>query len=186
MVLTVCFRKGRCGKRPYLVRGEVGEGGKGAGGPVAADNLGDGEKRTPVVGQAIESAGRQNRVAGGQGAVIVFGPASEFAGKDLFKLGVLSVEAAAELTGLGWNQGNQDGAVVECGRELTDAGQHDWGKGFEGANGTRPFAAVRASVPFVTGVKETAQFVGLVEISVHLIEQENGLFLVHDAEQDGG
>src|SRR6266705_3132372 len=121
MVLTVCFRKGRCpersefhSKRPYLVRGEFGESVSGALGPVATDNLGDGEKRAPVVGQAIESAGRQNRVAGGQGVVIVFGPASEFAGKHLFDVGVLSVEAAAELTGLGWNQGNQDGAVVEC------------------------------------------------------------------------
>src|SRR5438093_7572250 len=109
--------------------GEVVEGGKGPGGPLAADNLGDGEKRTPVVGQAIESAGRQNRVAGGQVVVIVFGPASEFAGKDLFKVGVMFVKASAELAGPGGNQGNKNGAIVECGREFTDAGQHGRGEG---------------------------------------------------------
>jgi hypothetical protein len=102
--------------------------GKSAGGPVATDNLGDGEKRAPVVDQAIESAGWQLRIAGGQGVLIVFGPASEFAGNDFFDVGAMSIETSGDLSGLGGNQGNQDGAVVECGREHTDAGQYDRGK----------------------------------------------------------
>ena len=128
----------------------MGEGGQGAGGPVATDNLGDGEKRAPVVGQAVEGAGRQKRIAGGQGVEIVFGPASEFAGEGFFQVGVVFVEASADLSGLGGNQGYQNGAVVESGREFTDTGQHGRGKGFEGTDGIAcAFAAVSASAAFV-------------------------------------
>jgi hypothetical protein len=37
--------------------GKPGEGVGGAPGPVATDDLGDGEERTPIVGEAVEGAG---------------------------------------------------------------------------------------------------------------------------------
>src|SRR2546422_215052 len=70
-----------------------------------------------VVGQAVESVGRQERIAGARVLKFVFGPASEFAGEGCFKVSVAFVEARAELSGSGGNRGNQDGAVVESGRE---------------------------------------------------------------------
>src|SRR6266704_3227082 len=187
MVLTICFRKGRCGKRPYLVRGQFGESVGGALGPVAAHNFRNCEERTPVVGEAVESARRQNGIAGGQGVVIVFGPAGEFAGEGFLKVGMVFVEASADLSGLGGNQGNKDRTVVKGGWKLTDAGQYRRGEGFEGTDGIAcTLATVSASAAFVSGVKQAAQFVSLVEVSVHFIEQENGLLLVHDAEQNRG
>ena len=50
------------------------EGAQRALGPIAAGDLGDGQEGTPVVGQAIEGAGRQRRVAGGEGIEIVASP----------------------------------------------------------------------------------------------------------------
>jgi len=40
------------------------EGIQGEGGPGAAGHLGDGEQRTPVVGETIKGAGRKDRLAG--------------------------------------------------------------------------------------------------------------------------
>src|SRR6266478_4661687 len=76
---------------------------------------------------------------------------------------------------------------MKGGWQLTDAGQHRGCEGFEGTDGIAgPLATVSASAAFVSGVEQAAQLVGLVEVSVHFIEQKGGLLLVHDAEQNRG
>ena len=96
-VLTVCFEQGHWGMRLCPVGGQVVEGGQGALGPVAAGDLRDGEEGTPVVGQAVEDAWRQSRVASDKGGVIVFGPAGELASQNGFDFDVERVEAGQEL-----------------------------------------------------------------------------------------
>src|SRR6266700_2816811 len=71
--------------------------------PVAPDDLGDGEERAPVVRQAVEGAGRQGPVSGGEGGEIIFGPAGEFAGEGFFNVGILFVEAGSEFALIGFN-----------------------------------------------------------------------------------
>jgi hypothetical protein len=69
----------------------------------------------------------------------------------------------------------------------TDAGEGSGSKGVEGADGIAgAFAAVGAGAAFMSGVEEATQFVGLVEIGIQFVEQESGLLLVDDAEQNGG
>src|SRR6266478_3471620 len=58
---------------------QIGEGGQGAGGPVAAGDLGDGEEGTPVVSEAVEGSGWQDRLAGSQSWEIISGPTGELA-----------------------------------------------------------------------------------------------------------
>ena len=51
-------------------------------GPVAADNLGEGEHGTPVVGHTIVSPRRHGRVAGLEGGEIVAGPTGQLAAEN--------------------------------------------------------------------------------------------------------
>ena len=91
------------------------------------------------------------------------------------------------MAGFGFEQGNEDGAVAQCGREGADAGEGGGSKGVESADVVASaFTAVGAGAAFVSGIEETAQFVGLVEIGVQFVEQKGGLLLVNDAEEDGG
>src|SRR6267142_1484112 len=129
------------------------EGSQRALGPVAAGDLGDGEEGTPVVGQTVEDAWRQSRVASDQGGVIVFGPAGELAGENGFDFDVERVEAGQELALRGSHQGNEDGTVAQSGRKRADASQRGRGEGVEGADSvTIPFTAVSARAAFVAGV----------------------------------
>src|SRR5436189_80913 len=119
--------------------------GEGAGGPVAAGDLGDGKERAPVVGQAVEGAGGQGRVAGGEGIEVVGGPAGEFAGEGVFNFGVERVEAGRDLAFLGCDEGYENGAVAQGGRERTDASQRGRSESMEGADGfALAFATISA------------------------------------------
>jgi len=151
-------------------------------------NLGDGKERAPIVGEAVEGGWRQYGIRCGQSVEIIDGPSGRVCWRGFcFEVGVVLVKAGGDLSGLGGNERNEDGSVVEGGREGADAGQGSRGEGVEGANGVPgTLAAVGAGATFVAGVEEAAQFVGLVEVGVHFIEKEGGRLLVHDAEQDGG
>src|SRR5438034_4122303 len=48
------------------------------------------------------------------------------------------------------------------------------------------FAPVSTGTAFVTGVEQAAEFFRLWEIGVHFVQQERGLVLVHDAEENWG
>ena len=125
---------------------ETGEGGGGALGPVAADDLSDGEERPPIVGYAVERGGGQDRIAGGQRVEIVDGPAGEFAGQRVFEVGVVFVEAGDDLSGLGGHEGDEDGSVMKGGGERADAGQSGRSESPEGAEDVaRALATVAAT-----------------------------------------
>src|SRR5260221_7632670 len=81
--------------------GEMVKSFEGAAGPITADGLGDGEERTPVVGQTVVGAGRHGRVAGLENGEIVLSPAGEFAAEHRFNLGVEAVETALQFIGVG-------------------------------------------------------------------------------------
>ncbi len=179
-VRTKCFWEPRVGR-------ECGEGGGGALGPVAAGEMGNGKKGTPVVGEAIECAGRERRVADGQGGEIILGPAGEFAAEGVLDLGFVGVEVGIRLTGLGFGEGDEHGAVAQGGRERADAGEHGGGIGFEAVDAiARAFATVGVGAGFVAGVQEAAHFGIFGQPGIEFIQEQRGLLLVHDAEQDGG
>ena len=74
---------------------------QGAAGPITACGLGDGEERTPVVGQPVVGGGRHGRVAGLENGEMVLSPASELATEHRFNLGVEAVETAFQFIGVG-------------------------------------------------------------------------------------
>jgi hypothetical protein len=167
--------------------GELGVGGEGAAGPVAAGDLGDGEEGTPIVRHAVEGGGGQGRVAGLKGGEVVLGPAGEFAAEDGLDLGVEPVETGGEFGRVAGEEDNDDRTVVKGAGKRTDAGQDGGGEGVEGADGLAlPFAAVGTGAAFVSGIEQAAQFLGLGQVRVHFVQEEGGLVLVHEAEEDGG
>ena len=156
-------------------------------GPVAGDDVGDGEEGAPVVGQAIGGDGRQGRVVkGGDGGEVVFGPARDFAAEDFFDFGFVGVEAELDLAGLGLDHGNDNGAVAQGGRQVADAGQDGWAEGVVGVDViTAGAAAEGVGVPLVAGVEEGAHFAVEVEVAIHFVHAEGGLAAVDDAVHDG-
>ena len=82
----------------------MGEGGEGAGRPVAAGDLGDGEEGTPVVAEAVESGFGHHGLAGSNGGVVVLSPASELAAELGFNFGFKFVEMSGDLAFLGFDE----------------------------------------------------------------------------------
>jgi len=155
-------------------------------GPGAAGDLGDGEEGTPVVAETIERGGRHGRLAGFEGGEVVGGPASEFAAKFGFDFDVLIIKAGEFVAGLGFDERDDDGTVVQSTGELADTGQ---GGGTEGAEGTDgisfAIATVGTGTAFMAGIEEAAKFLGLRQPGVHFVEEQRGLVLVDQAEEDG-
>src|SRR6266481_5444431 len=81
--------------------------------PVAADGVGDGEKGTPVVGDAVVGGRGHGRIAGLQGGEVVLGPAGEFAAEDGFNFGVAAVEVSGDLLRFGGEEQDADRAAAE-------------------------------------------------------------------------
>ena len=152
-------------------------------GPVAADDLRDGEEGTPIVGEAIDDFGRHHRVAGGDGGVVVVDPAGDLAPEGDFEVGVAPVESGTERAGGSPGQANDYGALGQRGSELAYAGQSGGGIGFEEAD-VGSFAARGATVEVVSGVNEAAQVGILIGIGVEFIQDESWLVLMRDAEED--
>src|SRR3989442_12082906 len=130
----------------------MGESGQRAGGPIAAGNLGDREERPPVVGQTVEGAWWQRRIASGNGGEIIFGPASELPGENDFDFNVHRVEAGRDLSFLGFDQRNEDGAVTQRG------GKGDKGGGGGGAG--RDKGRGRLAVPLQQDKEGAARWCG--------------------------
>ena len=171
----------------FQLLGEVVVGFGGAAGPVATRRVGDGEEGTPVVGDAVVNAGRQGRVATAEGSEVVVGPAGEFAAEDVFDLVVAAVEPGADLVRFGFEKQDADGAVVEGLGQVADAGEDGGGKGVEGAHGVASaFATVGAGALFVAGIEQAAQFVVGGKVGVDFVQEQGGLVLVDEAEEDGG
>src|SRR5882724_1821373 len=89
--------------------GKFGESVEGALGPIAADDLCDGEKWAPVVGKTIKGTGWQRRIASGEGGEVVLGPARELTSEGLFDFGVERIKACSELAVCGGHQRNENG-----------------------------------------------------------------------------
>ena len=160
---------------------------EGEAGPIAAGDLGDGEEGTPIIAETVESGGRHGGLAGFDGGEVVGSPAGQFTAEFGFDFDVMIVKAGKFVAGLGFHERDDDGTVVKGAGELADAGQDGRAEGPEGADGVAfAVAAVGACAAFVAGVEETAEFFGLGQPGVHFVEQESGLVLVDEAEQDGG
>ncbi len=163
------------------------EGVQGEAGPGVAGDLCDGEEGTPIVGEAIEGGGWKRWVAGFEGLEIVGGPAGEFAAEFVFEFGALVVKAGRDFVGLGLYKGDENGAIVKRAGKRTNAGESGGAEGPERTDGVAfTVATVSARAALVAGVEETAKFFGLREPGVHFIEEQCGLVLVDEAEQDGG
>ena len=120
-----------------------------------------------------------------EGGEVVGGPAGEFAAEVGFDFDAVIVEPVGGLIGARFHQRDDDGAVVEGAGELADAGENGGAEGAERTDGVAfAFAAVSASAALVAGVEEAAEFVGLREPGVYFVEEEGGLILVDEAEQD--
>ena len=154
---------------------------------MATGDLGDGKERAPVVGEAIESAGWEIRLTGGEGGEVVFDPAGDFTSEKGFSFDIERVKGDGELAFGGGDQGNDDGTVAESGRKIADAGKDAGAMGVEGANGAVvSLTAVGVGAAFVSGVSQAAEFIGLDEIGIDFIQEDRWAELVDDPEQDGG
>jgi len=169
-----------------LVFGQGSEGFDGEGGPIATGDLGDGKEGAPIVAEAVIGGRWQDRVAGFEGGEVVLSPASEFAGKDGFDFGFVWVEVLGDFAGFGGDKRNGDGAVEEGSGERPDAGQGGGREGFVGTN-TVVFAPAPdgAGGGFVSGVEKAAEFFGLEDVAVDFIEEQSGLKLVDETEENG-
>ena len=173
-------------KRMRKIRGgEMGEGGDGACGPVASGDLGDGEKWTPVVAEAIEGGFGHDRIAGGNGGEVILRPASDLAAEFGFSFGFEFVEMSGDFAFFGFDEVNANGTAVESARQRANAGEDGGRKGFEGANSVvGPFATEGATPALVTGVEQAAQFFIVGKKRVDFIEQQDWLLLSDDAKQN--
>jgi hypothetical protein len=170
-----------------FLAGELVEGLEGEAGPIAAGNQGVSKQRTPIVGQPIEGRGRQHRIGGFERGEIVLGGAGELAGEHGFDFEPARVERDQDLVRVGGNQVDDDGAVGEGIGERADAGEDGRGEGVKGAHAVvAAIAAVGAGAAFVAGIEQAAEFLVLVEVGINFVQQQGGMVLVHDAEQDGG
>ena len=151
------------------------EGFEGEAGPVAAGDFGDGEEGTPVVGQAVVGAGRHFWVTGLQGDEVVFGPAGELLAENGFNFDLAAVETNLDLLGFGLLEEDDNGAVVQGGRQGADAGEDGRGEGVESADGVAlAFATIGAGAAFVAGVEEAAQFFGAQGPGDHDVNEVEG------------
>src|SRR6266404_3491347 len=174
-------RRGRSG----VLGTEMGEGGEGAGGPVAAGDLGDGKQRTPVVAEAVEGGFGHRRIASLDGGEVVLGPARKLAAEFDLNFRMEIVEMSGDFVFFGFDEVNADGAVMQRGRQWTDAGEDGGSKSFEGAHGIAgAFAAVGAPASLVAGIEQAAQFFVLRKKGIDFIQQQNWLLLIHETKED--
>lgn len=183
--LTNVYQEQAAGVLSGRLVGETAESFEEAVGPMAADDLGDGEDGTPVVGETIDAPWRQDRVAGGDGSVVVLDPTGDLASEGGFDFGVAAVEAGPEGARRRFGQANDDGAVGQCLRELANAGNGGGGVGFEIADvGT--LATHGAPVQVVSGVDEAAEVGILVGVGIEFVQAKSWFVLMDDAVEHRG
>ena len=76
---------------------------------------------------------------------------------------------------------------MECAGQVPDAGQDRRSECFEGADAKAiTFATISASAAFVAGIQEAAEFIDFAEVGIDFVQEEGGLAVSDEAEQDGG
>ena len=156
-------------------------------GPVAADDVGEGEEGTPVVAEAVVGRGRHDGVAGGDGGEVVLSPAGDLTAQEVFDFDVALVEACLKGPGWSFDQVNDNGAVAEGRGEGAQTGQGGGGEDLKGAD-SATFAPVNAGAGAVASIDEAAQFGVEAEVGVQFVQQDGGSggsLAVDDAEHDG-
>src|SRR6185503_19423339 len=103
-----------------------------------------------------------------------------------FEVRLEFVEPGFDLAGLSLDQGEVNRAVVECARQFTEPAQDGWGEGFECPETIAfPMATtVGAGAAFVAGIEKAAQFFGLGQVGVDFVQEQGGLGLVDEAEEN--
>src|SRR5882724_4391072 len=101
----------------------MGEGGQGALWPIAAGDLGDREQWTPVVAESVEGGFGHGRIASLDGGEVVLGPARQLAAEFKLNFRMELVEMSGDFVLFGFDEVDADGAVMQRGRQGTDAGE---------------------------------------------------------------
>ncbi len=154
-------------------------------GPVAADGVSHGKEGTPVVAEAIDGAGRQGRVTGGDGGQVVLGPTGHLAAQNGFEFGVTFDEAGVGVAFGVFNQRQDEGAGAQGQRQWAEAGQGGGGIDLEFAD-LVAFTAVGARADSVAAVEQAAHVRIEMDVGVQFVQEQGGLAPVDGAEEDGG